>query len=125
MKGLAAGLASGLADPAHDAQRLFRAVLDAFAHPGRVADLPHPPTGPGGISLATTAFLLTLVDRDTPLWLAPSFDLATVRDFVRFHAGAPIVTERESAAFAVLAHDDVSLEGFAVGTDTFPDRSAT
>lgn len=119
------GLAAGLADPAHDAQRLFRAVLDAFAHPGRIVDLPHPPAGPGGISPGTTAFLLTLVDRDTPLWLAPPFDLAAVRDFVRFHAGAPVVTERKSATFAVLDHDDVSLEGFAIGTDIFPDRSAT
>ena len=119
-------LAPGLADPAHDAQRLFRAVLDAFAHPGRVVSLPDPPAGPGTICPATAAYLLTLVDRDTPLWLAPEFDLPAVRDFVRFHTGAPIVAERGDAVFAVLAHDIASsLEGFAIGTDPYPDRSAT
>jgi alpha-D-ribose 1-methylphosphonate 5-triphosphate synthase subunit PhnH len=119
-------LAPGLADPAHDAQRLFRAVLDAFAHPGRVVSLADPPAGPGTICPATAAYLLTLVDRDTPLWLAPEFDLPAVRDFVRFHTGAPIVAERGDAVFAVLAHDIASsLEGFAIGTDPYPDRSAT
>ena len=118
-------LAPGLADPGHDAQRLFRAVLDAFAHPGRIVSLPDPPAGPGAICPATAAYLLTLVDRDTPLWLAPEFDLPAVRDFVRFHTGAPIVAEPDQAAFAVLAHDAVSLDGFAIGTDPYPDRSAT
>jgi alpha-D-ribose 1-methylphosphonate 5-triphosphate synthase subunit PhnH len=119
-------LAPGLADPGHDAQRLFRAVLDAFAHPGRITSLPDPPAGPGVLSPATAAYLLTLIDRDTPLWLAPEFDLPVVRDFVRFHTGAPMVAGRGEAAFAVLAHDTgASLEGFAIGTDPYPDRSAT
>jgi alpha-D-ribose 1-methylphosphonate 5-triphosphate synthase subunit PhnH len=121
-----AGLAPGLADPGHDAQRLFRAVLDAFAHPGCITSLPDPPAGPGTICPATAGYLLTLVDRDTPLWLAPEFDLSAVRDFVRFHTGAPIVAGRSEAAFAVLAHDTAtSLDGFAIGTDPYPDRSAT
>jgi alpha-D-ribose 1-methylphosphonate 5-triphosphate synthase subunit PhnH len=118
-------LAAGLADPAHDAQRLFRAVLDAFSRPGRIVTLPQPPAGPGGISAATAGFLLTLVDRDTPLWLAPEIDSAALRDFVRFHPGAPIVAERGDAAFAVLTHDIASFDGFAIGTDAYPDRSAT
>ena len=118
-------LAPGFSDPGHDAQRLFRAVLDGFAHPGRIISLPDPPAGPGTISPATAAYLLTLVDRDTPLWLAPEFDLPAVRDFVRFHTGAPIVARRDEAVFAVLAHDTASLDGFAIGTDPYPDRSAT
>jgi alpha-D-ribose 1-methylphosphonate 5-triphosphate synthase subunit PhnH len=118
-------LAPGLADPGHDAQRLFRAVLDAFAHPGRITGLPDPPAGPGTISPATAGYLLTLVDRDTPLWLAPEFDLPAVRDFVRFHTGAPIVARRDEAVFAVLSYDTASLDGFAIGTDPYPDRSAT
>lgn len=119
-------LAPGLADPAHDAQRLFRAVLDASSHPGRVVSLPQAPEGPGGISPATAGYLLTLVDRDTPLWLAPEFDRPAVRDFVRFHTGAPIAAERADAAFAVLGHEIAApLDGFAIGTDAYPDRSAT
>jgi len=118
-------LAPGFSDPGHDAQRLFRAVLDVFAHPGRIMSLPDPPAGPGTISPATAAYLLTLVDRDTPLWLAPEFELPAVRDFVRFHTGAPIVARRDEAVFAVLAHDTASLDGFAIGTDPYPDRSAT
>jgi alpha-D-ribose 1-methylphosphonate 5-triphosphate synthase subunit PhnH len=118
-------LAPGFSDPGHDAQRLFRAVLDAFAHPGRIMSLPDPPAGPGTISPATAAYLLTLVDRDTPLWLAPEFERPAVRDFVRFHTGAPIVAQRDEAVFAVLAHDTASLDGFAIGTDPYPDRSAT
>jgi alpha-D-ribose 1-methylphosphonate 5-triphosphate synthase subunit PhnH len=87
--------------------------------------LPDPPAGPGTISPATAAYLLTLVDRDTPLWLAPEFERPAVRDFVRFHTGAPIVARRDEAVFAVLAHDTASLDGFAIGTDPYPDRSAT
>ncbi len=64
--------------------------------------------------------------RDTPLWLAPAFDTPQVRDFVRFHTGAPIVAQPVDALFAVLTPDQMPpLDGFAVGTDPYPDRSAT
>jgi alpha-D-ribose 1-methylphosphonate 5-triphosphate synthase subunit PhnH len=119
-------LAPGLADPAHDAQRLFRAVLEGFSHPGRIVALPQPPAGIGPLSAAATAFVLTLVDRDTPLWLAPAFDLDAVRDFVRFHTGAPIVAGEAEALFALLTPDCAPLlDGFALGSDPYPDRSAT
>lgn len=119
-------LAPGLADPAHDAQRLFRAVLEGFSHPGRIVALPQPPAGVGPLSAAATAFVLTLVDRDTPLWLAPAFAMDAVRDFVRFHTGAPIVAREAEALFAVLTPDRAAmLDGFAIGTDPYPDRSAT
>lgn len=119
-------IAPGLADPPHDAQRLFRAVLEGFSHPGRIITLPQPPAGVGPLSAAATAFVLTLVDRDTPLWLAPAFDVAAVRDFVRFHTGAPLVTHETEALFALLTPDRAPLlDGFAVGSDPYPDRSAT
>jgi alpha-D-ribose 1-methylphosphonate 5-triphosphate synthase subunit PhnH len=119
-------LAAGFSDPVHDAQRLFRAVLDAVSHPGRIVTVDSAPAGPGGISPATAAYLLALVDHDTPLWLAPEFDRPALRDFVRFHCGAPIVAERADAAFAVLASGGADpFDGFAIGTDPYPDRSAT
>ena len=119
-------LAPGLADPAHDSQRLFRAVLEAFSHPGRIVSLPQPPAGVGRLSAAASAFVLTLVDRDTPLWLAPAFDMDAVRGFVRFHTGAPIVAREADALFALLTPDRASLlDGFAIGSDPYPDRSAT
>jgi alpha-D-ribose 1-methylphosphonate 5-triphosphate synthase subunit PhnH len=119
-------IAPGLADPAHDAQRLFRVVLDAFSHPGRIMALPDAPAGVGPLSAAATAFVLTLVDRDTPLWLAPAFDIPAVRDFVRFHTGASIVAHEADALFAVLTPDhSPMLDGFAIGSDPYPDRSAT
>ncbi|TAJ81749.1 phosphonate C-P lyase system protein PhnH [Reyranella sp.] len=126
MSGTLSSLSPGLADPSHDAQQLFREVLDAFSHPGRIVTLADAPQGPGMISPAATAYLLTLADRDTPLWLAPSFNTPEVRDYLRFHTGTPIIEDRAAATFAVLSHDDADpFEGFASGTDTYPDRSAT
>ena len=119
-------LTPGLADPAHDAQQLFRSILDAASHPGRVVSLSAAPVGPGALSCAATGYLLTLADRDTPVWLAPSFDQPAVRDFLRFHAGSPIAADRTAAAFAVLGADTPqAFEGFNLGTDAYPDRSAT
>jgi alpha-D-ribose 1-methylphosphonate 5-triphosphate synthase subunit PhnH len=119
-------LAPGLADPPHDAQRLFRAVLDAFSHPGRIVALHDAPAGPGKISPAAVAFLLTLADRETPLWIEPGLDRQDVRDFLRFHTGAPFVQAREAATFAVIIGGGGDpFAGFAIGTDTYPDRAAT
>jgi alpha-D-ribose 1-methylphosphonate 5-triphosphate synthase subunit PhnH len=119
-------IAAGLVDPSHDSQRLFRAVLDAFSHPGHIVTLPDPPPAANPICRASTAFLLTLVDRDTPLWLAPAFDTPTICDFVRFHTGAPIARQPADALFAVLTPGDMPpLDSFPIGTDPYPDRSAT
>lgn len=119
-------LAPGFADPSHDAQRLFRGVLDAFSHPGRIVELNDAPAGPGTLSPASVAFLLTFADRETPVWLEAELDTQAVRDFLRFHAGAPIVDQREAATFAVVTGtDDDPFAGFAIGTDTYPDRAAT
>ena len=61
-----------------------------------------------------------LADRETPLWLEAGLDRQEVRDFLRFHAGAPIVHEREAAAFAVIiAGGGDPFAGFAIGTDTY------
>ena len=64
--------------------------------------------------------------RDTPVWLAEPFDRPQVGNFLRFHAGAPIVTLRAQATFGVLAATTPApFDGFNLGTDAYPDRSAT
>ncbi len=119
-------IAPGLADPPHDAQRIFRTVLDAFSHPGRITEISALTTATGGMSPATAAFVLTLVDRDTPLFLAAAFDNEPVRNFVRFHAGASLVADPAQAAFAILPYDrEPMFDGFAIGTERYPDQSAT
>lgn len=119
-------LAPGLADPSHDAQQLFRAILDATSHPGRIVPVPAAPAGPGALSAAATAYLLTLADRDTPVWLADAFDRPEVRDFLRFHTGAPLVALRAEAVLAVMACDAPRpFDSFNLGTDAYPDHAAT
>ena len=63
-------LEAGFADPVHDAQRSFRAVLDAMSRPGRIAQITGV-TAPGPLGAAAGAVLLTLVDHETRLWLDP------------------------------------------------------
>ncbi len=119
-------LAAGFADPSHDAQRVFRSVLEAFSHPGRIVTVPAEAEMTGSLSAAATAFVLTVVDRETPLWLASDLDSEEVRTFVRFHTGAPIVADTGAATFALLTPSrQPMLDGFAIGTDPYPDRSAT
>jgi alpha-D-ribose 1-methylphosphonate 5-triphosphate synthase subunit PhnH len=118
-------LSGGLVDPAYDSQRFFRVMLEAYAHPGRILPLQQPPPAAGSLSRAATAILFTLVDRDTPLWLAPSLATPAASDALRFHTGAPLVGDRSQAAFAILPAADAGLDGFAVGSDRYPDRSAT
>ena len=61
MSDIAQGLAEGLADPSHDSQRLFRGVLEAFSHPGRIVSLRDTPAAAGPLSRAATAFILGAV----------------------------------------------------------------
>src|SRR6202011_4552509 len=91
-------LADGFADPVPDAQRCFRAVLDAMAHPGRITRATGV-TPPAPLSSAAGAVLLTLVDHETPLWLDP--DARVARRWIEFHCGAPIVSDPASCGFAV------------------------
>ena len=119
-------LAAGFADPVHDGQGIFRRLLDAFAYPGRTVELAADLEGPAPLAPATTAVLLALLDHDTPLFLSGSLDRPGVCDFVRFHAGTPLVAHAEGAAFAAVQSSELlPLDRFEPGTDTYPDRSAT
>lgn len=112
---------AGFADPVLDAQASFRAVLEAMAHPGRVVTVGSRLTPPSELHRATAAVLLTLVDGDAPLWLAP--DCAPALAWLTFHCGA-VPADRASARFAV-ANALPALTTLAQGTDIAPELSAT
>lgn len=117
----------GLADPVLDAQGIFRSVLDALAHPGRVVTVPSAPEPPAPLGPATAAVCLTLLDFETPLWLDPAARTAEAVEYLRFHCGAPICESRAEAAFSVVT-DALRLPplgSFQAGSDEYPDRSTT
>lgn len=117
-------LTGGFADPAVQAAAVFRAVLQAMARPGRIETV-RGAAPPAPCSAAAGAALLTLVDATTPLHLAGAHDCDAVRDWVRFHTGAPLVG-RGDAAFALGTWDALApLTGYPLGTPEYPDRSAT
>ncbi|MHC8386206.1 phosphonate C-P lyase system protein PhnH [Pseudomonas sp. LB3P14] len=112
-------------DPVLDAQRSFRAALKALAGPGLIQNL-HATPSLEGLAPATYALCLALLDVDTPLWLAPSFDTPAIRANLAFHCGCPLTPYREAARFALLGAEDLlDLSGFDHGNDRYPDQSCT
>lgn len=121
-----AALLPGFDNPVDDAQQVFRATLQAFAHPGRIETLTADCGVPDGLSPAMTALLLTLADSDTPVWL-PAEMTASAGGFLRFHCGCPLVDDVAAAQFVCVpaGHDMPALRHCAQGDPAFPDRSAT
>lgn len=119
---MTASLAAGFAEPVLDAQRCFRAVLEAMARPGRVQHLPGLPVPPAPLGPAAAAVLLTLADAETPVWLDAGEAAAS---WLRFHAGAPITAAPAEAAFLLASGTPPALADLAQGSDEEPHRSAT
>ena len=120
-------LLAGFADPVRESQRVFRATLDALAHPGRLVEVASSATPPAPLAPATVAVILTLLDYDTPMWLDAAAATPDAIEYVRFHCGAPLVAAPGDARFAVVA-EAAALPPFGVfdpGTDERPDRSTT
>jgi alpha-D-ribose 1-methylphosphonate 5-triphosphate synthase subunit PhnH len=118
--------AAGFHDPVQQSQQAFRILLDAMARPGRVMELNDDCGHPEGLAPVLAAGLLTLADLDTPVWLGAGFDTPALRDWLRFHTGAPLVMKADQAALALLdAAAMPALESFSLGTDEAPERGAT
>lgn len=119
-------LDGGFADPVMQAQRGFRAMMDALANPGTVQDLALGLTPPAPFTPELAAVLLTLCDHDTAVWLDPVLATEVVTNWLRFHIGSPVTTAPQDAAFAALSHGAaLQLGAFSLGTDLYPDRSTT
>jgi alpha-D-ribose 1-methylphosphonate 5-triphosphate synthase subunit PhnH len=128
-----ARIPTGFADPVHDAQAVFRVVLEALSRPGRVQALPgpvHQPLGhPAALKPALAAALLALLDAQTSLWLSPALAAGgEVQAWLRFHTGTRLADRPEAADFAAACADEVDaglLRRLPAGSDEAPHTSAT
>jgi alpha-D-ribose 1-methylphosphonate 5-triphosphate synthase subunit PhnH len=123
---LLANMPRGFADATHDAQAVFRAVLDALSRPGRLQTL-HASDGlqaPAPLSRGLTALLLTLLDAETSLHLEGALASDAAWMYARFHTGVQ-PAGREAADFVAVRAAEVSLDHLRLGTDEAPQHGAT
>lgn len=117
-------LTGGFDDAPVQSARAFRSALSVLARPGRIETISGG-SAPAPVSTAAATLLLTLCDRETPLFLAPGHDSQAVGDWVAFHIGSPLVGPGE-AVFALGRWPALMpLDAYACGTSEYPDRSAT
>ena len=118
---------AGFAEPVFAAQTVFRLLLDSMARPGTVAVVPADATTPTGFDPATTAVALTLFDFETDVWLEPAWRASEAEKYLRFHCGCTVVEKTQDAGFAVITapQDMPRLGQFSIGSDQYPDTSAT
>ncbi|MFJ2992292.1 phosphonate C-P lyase system protein PhnH [Pandoraea sp. NPDC087047] len=127
-------LQPGFDDPVHDAQGVFRAVLDALARPGQLRSVGHRLAASSEASLAARATLLALTDASTCVWLQSP--LAGVASALRFHTGAPLLSGEADLAstqgaqlvqFALITDPArcPAFDHFALGTAESPEHSTT
>ena len=121
-------LRPGFADPVHDAQGVFRALLDALARPGTIQPLSTRLDPPAPLTRELAAIALALTDRDTPVWLdSPLAAAPEVAAYLRFHTGATLTADPAAAAFALVREPSrcPPLSAFGQGTPAYPDTSTT
>ena len=119
-------LAPGFHDPQLDAQRVFRQLLQAMAHPGQIVPIDRLPEAPKPLSGAAAALALTLFDLDTPIWLDEALR-SPAGDYLAFHTGAPVTADIGEAAFVLVADGNhlPDLGKLALGDPEYPERAAT
>jgi alpha-D-ribose 1-methylphosphonate 5-triphosphate synthase subunit PhnH len=109
-------------------QAVFRAVMDAMAHPGRVNALAAlPAEWPVPLNGGAAAVLLCLADFETPVWLDNAARGGEATAWLRFHVGARITGDPREAAFAFVTdpRNAPDFQSFALGSLDYPDRSTT
>lgn len=115
------------ADPVHDSQKAFRALMDAMAGPGRAQLLIFAAVPPAPLTAELAAIALTLADQDTPVWLDTALGATpAVAEWLAFHTGAPVTADPARAGLALATSSELlpPFARFARGSDEYPDRSS-
>lgn len=118
----------GFAAPVRDAQRVFRAVLEATARPAQPQPVAPGVLPPAPLGAVAGAIVLALADEQAPVWLDETLAQADgVAWWIRFHTGAPLVDDPADAAFAVASRPSSAprLDALNRGTDEEPHLSTT
>lgn len=120
-------LTGGFTDPVFDAQSVFKMTMDAMARPGTLQAVEADVAPPAPLGVAAGAIGLTLCDHDTPVWLSNSLARSSLPEWLAFHTGAPVISERLEAQFAFIEAGMAlsSFSQFGIGTQEYPDRSTT
>jgi alpha-D-ribose 1-methylphosphonate 5-triphosphate synthase subunit PhnH len=120
-------MVAGFDHPALGSQTVFRVALEALSQPGRPLDMPLQTALPRHGHAASAALLLGLLDADTPVWLSPALAQSDAAAWLRFHTGCPLVEAVCDAQFVWLALGDAlpAWDQLRMGTDAYPDQSAT
>jgi alpha-D-ribose 1-methylphosphonate 5-triphosphate synthase subunit PhnH len=121
-------LALAFADPPRATRAVFRQLMEAMARPGQVRPLALDLVAPAPLGAPAAALALTLLDYETPFWLDPPLAAAPeLREWFKFHTGAPLTADCAAAVFAFAADPArcPPFEAFSPGSLEYPDRSTT
>ncbi|WP_104401117.1 phosphonate C-P lyase system protein PhnH [Vibrio penaeicida] len=116
----------GFNDPIHDAQNVFRFILNAMSIPGSLQSMPSELSF-GQANAATTQILLALTDSTTPVWLSEAFKAdSELTQNLQFHANTPLATRQDKASFALLGSgQNANVSEFCWGSAEYPETSTT
>jgi len=121
-----ADVTPGFADPVFESQAVFRAILDAMAHPGTVTSLPSSLYPPVPHFQAQAEVALTMLDFETPVFVDAALGRDSLHNWLRFHCGCPVTENPAEAAFAFVGASTMPLlADFNQGDPKYPDRSTT
>jgi alpha-D-ribose 1-methylphosphonate 5-triphosphate synthase subunit PhnH len=117
----------GFAEPVMESQTVFRRALHAMSRPGEIVEIDCCAEFPNEVHLAAGALLLVLLDQGTRLWLSPSVASECIGAYFRFHTWCTVVERPVEAdvAFIGAPQELPRLESFPLGTENYPERSAT
>lgn len=123
----ASAYAGAFTDPVFQSQAVFRALMGAMARPGRVTPLGASAAPPSPLGSGAGAIALTLCDDGVPVWLSPALANSSVPAWLSFHTGAPLTDVKPEARFVFVEAGGIvpGFDQFALGTQEYPDRSAT